>query len=39
LSEIPLTSLTLSRFCACPKPGPGFPTSYIMISFVFNDLR
>ena len=22
---IPLTGLTLPNFCACPKPGPGFP--------------
>ena len=34
-----LTGLTLSQFCACPKPGPGFPTSYIMVFFVFNELR
>jgi hypothetical protein len=25
---IPLTNLTLPHFCACPKPGPGFPTSH-----------
>ena len=25
---IPYTSLTLPHFCACPKPGPGFPKSY-----------
>jgi hypothetical protein len=21
--------LTLSHFCTCPKPGPGFPTPYV----------
>jgi hypothetical protein len=25
-------------FCACPNPGPGFPTPYVMGVFVFNDL-
>jgi hypothetical protein len=25
---IPYTSLTPPHFCACPKPGPGFPKSY-----------
>ena len=25
--EITLTILTLSHFCACHKPGPGFPMS------------
>jgi hypothetical protein len=23
---------------ACPKPGPGFPTSYVVF-FMFNELR
>jgi hypothetical protein len=36
---IPLFCLTLPHFCACPKPGPGFPTSYVMVFFVFNKLR
>jgi hypothetical protein len=27
---IPLTSLTLPYFCACPEPGQGFPMSYVM---------
>ena len=31
---IPLTSLTSLHFGACPKPGPGFPTSYVMGFFV-----
>ena len=26
---IPLTGLTLPHFCACIKPGPGFPTSHV----------
>jgi hypothetical protein len=25
--------------CACPKPGPGFPMSYVMVFFMFNELR
>ena len=28
---IPLTGLTLSHFCSCPKPGPGFPMSYVVL--------
>jgi hypothetical protein len=28
---IPLTSLTLSHFCACPKPWTGFTTSLVMV--------
>ena len=32
--RIPLNGLTLSPFCACPKPGPGFPTFYAMIFFL-----
>jgi hypothetical protein len=36
----PVTGLILPHFCACPKPGPGFPTSYVMFYFfIFNDLR
>jgi len=30
---IPLTGLTLPHFCACPKSGPEFPTSYVMVCF------
>jgi hypothetical protein len=33
-----LTGLTLSHFCACPKPGPGFPTPYVVV-FVFGGFR
>ena len=35
-----LNSLILPCFCACPKPRPGFPMSYVMVFlFVFNGLR
>jgi hypothetical protein len=27
--RIPLTGLTPPQFCACPKAGPGFPTSFL----------
>jgi hypothetical protein len=27
---IPLSSITLPHFCACPKPGAGFPTSKVL---------
>ena len=27
---IPLTGIILPHFCACPKPGPGFPTLYVV---------
>ena len=27
-------------FCACPKPGPGFRTSYVVVPpFLFSELR
>jgi hypothetical protein len=32
---IPLIGLTLPHCCACPKPGPGFPTSDVVV-FVFS---
>ena len=32
-----LTGLTLPHFCACPKPEPGFPTSYVVVFFVFKN--
>ena len=32
---IPLTGLTPPHFCACPKPGPGFPTTYVVGLFFF----
>ena len=28
---ISLTSLTPPHSCACPKPGPGFPKSYVVV--------
>ena len=28
---IPLTGLTPPHFYACPKPGPEFPTSYVVV--------
>jgi hypothetical protein len=28
---VPLTDLTPPPFCACPKPGPGFTTSSVMV--------
>ena len=31
-----LTGLTLAHFCARPKPGPGFPTPYAIVFFLFN---
>jgi hypothetical protein len=36
---IPLNGLTQPLFCSCFKPGSGFSTSYVMVLFVFNDLR
>jgi hypothetical protein len=36
---IPLTGLISPHFCACPKPGPGFPIPYFVVLFVFYDLR
>ena len=31
--RIPLTGLIPPHFCACLKPGPGFPTSYVVVFF------
>ena len=36
---VPLTDLTSLHVCACPKPGPGFTTSYVMVFLVFSVLR
>lgn len=36
---IPLIGKTPPHFCPFPKPGPGFPTSYVVIFFIFNELR
>ena len=33
---ISLTSLTPPHCCACPKPGPGFATSYVVDCFVLS---
>jgi hypothetical protein len=33
-----LAGLTLPHFYACPKLGPGFRTSYIMIFFVLKEI-
>jgi predicted aspartyl protease len=36
---ISLTSLSPSHLCACPKPGIGYPTSYVVVPlFVFSEL-
>jgi hypothetical protein len=35
---IPSTGLTLPHVCACPKPGPGFP-SYAVVFCMFSELR
>ena len=37
--QIPLTDLTLPQFCACPKPGPEFPMSYVMVLFCVQWLE
>ena len=34
-----LTSLIPPHNYVCPKQGLGFPTSYIVVFFMFNDLR
>ena len=33
---IPLNGLTPPPLYAYPKPGPGFPMSYVMVFFVFS---
>ena len=35
----PLIDLTPPHCCACPKPGHGFLTPYVVVFLVFNDLR
>jgi len=35
-TKIPLTGLNPPQFCACPKLGPGFPTSYAVVFLVFR---
>jgi hypothetical protein len=34
-----ITGLTLSHFSACLSPGPEFLASYVVVFFMFNDLR
>ena len=34
----PWTGLTTPHMCACPQSGFGFPTSYVKVIFMFNDL-
>jgi hypothetical protein len=36
---IPLTSLTLPHCCVCPKSGPGFTMSYVVVFSMFNELE
>ena len=35
---IPLPCITPPHVCACSKLGPGFPTSYVVVFLMFNDL-
>jgi len=34
---MPLIGLTQGHVCACLKPGPGFPTLYAVVFFVFSE--
>ena len=34
----PINQFNPATFFACPKPGPGFPTAYVVIFFVFSEL-
>ena len=34
----PIDWFNFVTFCACPKPGSGFSTPYVMVFFVFSDL-
>jgi hypothetical protein len=36
---LPLTGLTLSHLCACPKPGPAFQMPYDEVFFIFTDIK
>ena len=36
---IPLTGLTPPHCCICLKPISGFPTSHVVVFFVFSELR
>jgi hypothetical protein len=33
------SGLTLPHFCATSQPRSGFPSAYVVILFVFSDLR
>ena len=33
------SGLTSPPFCACPKPGTGFPSTYVVLFYVFSVLR
>ena len=35
---IPLANLILPHFCACPRPGPAFLRSYVLVCCMLNDL-
>jgi hypothetical protein len=39
--RILLPGLTPPHYCACHKPEPGFPTSYVVVFFfiIFNEFR
>ena len=36
---ITLNCLILPHFCACPKPGPGFPMSYVKVFFLVQGVK
>jgi hypothetical protein len=36
---IQLTSLTTPHGFVCPKPGAGFPTSYVVVLFILSELN
>ena len=38
-TENTVNGLTLSRVCACPNPRSEFPTSYVMVFFMFNYFK
>ena len=41
LKIAPIIGLTPPHVWVCPKPGPGFPTSYVFVFFffMFRDMR
>jgi len=38
-SRVTLNDLTPPHFCSCSKLGHGFSTSYVVVCFVFSELR